>query len=70
MPLPMTCLSKTRDSNARPSPETLPEGGFGWFLICDLATELGYTRAHDRNLLAFRLPLEPVRIARRASAIS
>lgn len=59
VPLPMTCLTKTEDNSARPSPESLPEGGFGWFLIRDLATDLGYSRDQDRNLLAFRLPLAP-----------
>lgn len=59
VPLPMTCLSQTDNTISRPSPESLPEGGFGWFLIRDLATNLGYTRDDNRNLLAFRLPLTP-----------
>jgi serine/threonine-protein kinase RsbW len=61
IPLPMTCLSKAQNSHARPSPQSLPEGGFGWFLIRDLATNLGYTREGERNLLAFHLPLAPMR---------
>ena len=40
-----------------PCPAHLPEGGFGWFLIRDLAEDLGYSRDNARNLLAFRLPL-------------
>jgi len=59
VPLPMTCLSQTDNTISRPCPESLPEGGFGWFLIRDLATNLGYTRDDNRNLLAFRLPLTP-----------
>ncbi|MER5171956.1 ATP-binding protein [Thioclava sp. GXIMD2076] len=38
--------------------EELPEGGFGWFLIRDLAEDLGYRREDGRNMLAFRLPLK------------
>ncbi len=53
--LPDTCLHS--GSNTGPSPDHLPEGGFGWFLIRDLAEDLGYHREKGRNLLAFRLPL-------------
>lgn len=35
--------------------EDLPEGGFGWFLIRDLAYELNYTRVSGKNLLSFRI---------------
>jgi len=37
--------------------EELPEGGFGWFLIRDLAHDLNYTRISDKNLLSFRIPV-------------
>lgn len=58
VPLPADCLRKALpDDPARPRPGDLPEGGFGWFLIRDLAEELGYRREAGRNLLAFRLPL-------------
>ncbi|GAA3856976.1 ATP-binding protein [Celeribacter arenosi] len=33
----------------------LPEGGFGWFLIRELAHDLTYTREGDKNLLVFRM---------------
>ncbi len=33
----------------------LPEGGFGWFLIRDLAQDLSYERRNERNYLAFRI---------------
>lgn len=58
VPLPMDCL-RTPDPGAspRPEPTAFPEGGFGWFLIRDLAEDLGYRRENERNLLAFRLPL-------------
>jgi serine/threonine-protein kinase RsbW len=33
----------------------LPEGGFGWFLIRDLARDLEYSRVAGKNLLNFRI---------------
>ena len=33
----------------------LPEGGFGWFLIRDLAHDLQYTRQNGKNHLTFRI---------------
>lgn len=53
--LPRDCLAPR--SLPRCEPE-LPEGGFGWYLIQDLASELSYSRADGRNCLAFRLPIE------------
>ena len=35
----------------------LPEGGFGWFLIRELAEDLEYERIGDQNRLDFRMPL-------------
>lgn len=35
----------------------LPEGGFGWNLICTLARDVEYRRLHDRNILNLRLPV-------------
>lgn len=44
-----------------PDPDTalgdLPEGGFGWFLIRDLAHDLKYERLDKGNLLCFRLAI-------------
>ena len=58
--LPSDCLMRPSNDHAqRPDPDALPEGGFGWFLIRDLAEDLGYHREDGRNLLAFRLPLQP-----------
>lgn len=58
--LPDECLFPLRAEDARPRPDALPEGGFGWFLIRDLVEDLGYNRENGRNLLAFRLPLQPL----------
>jgi len=35
----------------------LPEGGFGWFLIRQLAQDVAYRRERDRNILDPRLPV-------------
>ncbi len=40
------------------TPADLPEGGFGWHLIRELARDLVYQRVGDRNELSFRLTLE------------
>lgn len=38
--------------------EDLPEGGFGWFLIRDLAHDLSYTREGAQNRLQFRIAVD------------
>ncbi|MBZ4690009.1 MAG: putative anti-sigma regulatory factor, serine/threonine protein kinase [Cereibacter sp.] len=40
-----------------PTPETLPEGGFGWPLIRALASDPEYRRAEGVNHLSFRIGL-------------
>lgn len=35
----------------------LPEGGFGWFLIRELAKDLVYDRENGENFLIFRMPV-------------
>lgn len=35
--------------------DALPEGGFGWFLIQDLAKDVQYRRHDGLNLLSFRI---------------
>lgn len=56
--LPASALLNPADpAQSRPDPASLPEGGFGWCLIRDLAEDLGYHREGSRNLLAFRIPL-------------
>lgn len=37
--------------------EDLPEGGFGWFMIRDLAHDLKYERTSEQNQLNFRLAI-------------
>ncbi|MDN5787515.1 ATP-binding protein [Pseudorhodobacter sp.] len=36
----------------------LPEGGFGWFIIQELASDLAYRRKDGRNHTSFCLPLQ------------
>lgn len=55
--LPADHLLRNIGRLPRPDPLEFPEGGFGWFLIRDLAQDLGYHREGSRNLLAFRLPI-------------
>lgn len=40
-------------------PEALPEGGFGWFLIRSLTTELRYRRADGANHLSLTVARSP-----------
>ncbi|MEO0991902.1 MAG: ATP-binding protein, partial [Pseudomonadota bacterium] len=46
-----------------PDPEVelsdMPEGGFGWFLIRDLARDLTYERRDRANHTSFRIALNP-----------
>lgn len=42
------------------SPEGLPEGGFGWFLIRSLVQGLTYTRKEACNHLSFLLPTNSI----------
>lgn len=38
--------------------ESLPEGGFGWYLIHSLARDLAYAREASTNRLVLRIPYE------------
>ncbi len=44
----------THPSESQPQ-EPLPEGGFGWFLIRQLARDLVYDRENGENFLIFRM---------------
>ncbi|NUH65365.1 ATP-binding protein [Sulfitobacter sp. S0837] len=48
---PPLSMAQTVDSET----EDLPEGGFGWFLIRDLAKDLTYRRVNRENHLGLRL---------------
>jgi serine/threonine-protein kinase RsbW len=49
---------ETLPSGLLAAPETLPEGGFGWFLIRALSEDLRYARVAGQNHLTFRLSTE------------
>ena len=42
-----------------PDAASLPEGGFGWMLIRELARDIDYARLGDRNRLRFHLDVAP-----------
>jgi serine/threonine-protein kinase RsbW len=49
-------LPQTRLAPASGRLDTLPEGGFGWFLIRELASDIAYGRQSGWNSLRFRVP--------------
>ena len=54
-PMPRGALP---EGNPPTDVDPLPEGGFGWFLIRRLTTELEYRREPDGNLLLFCIPVK------------
>lgn len=54
--LPRECLAPRSLPTSEPH---LPEGGYGWYLIQDLVSDLSYSRSEGRNCLAFTLPIKP-----------
>lgn len=53
----------TAPNSTTPDPDVafydLPEGGFGWFMIHELAKDLAYRRENHRNVLTLRFPFGP-----------
>ena len=56
-PMPGLCLPEGQFQPLKDLAD-LPEGGFGWFLIRSLVTELTYQRIDGENRLSFILPDE------------
>jgi serine/threonine-protein kinase RsbW len=54
-PMPDNALPLGRPHDLNCAMHDLPEGGFGWFLIRDLARDLQYTRKGRKNILSFRI---------------
>ncbi|WP_418593330.1 ATP-binding protein [Ponticoccus sp. (in: a-proteobacteria)] len=54
--MPGQCPPEGRAVAVDRAPETLPEGGFGWFLIRSLTTDLRYRRADGANHLSLTVP--------------
>ena len=57
-PMPGLRLPDGAPANLDVAGHALPEGGFGWNLIRQLACELRYLRDGDRNILTFRVPAD------------
>lgn len=55
MPEGQAPIGQAADINVEMS--DLPEGGFGWFLIRDLAKEVAYTRDGEANVLDLRIAI-------------
>lgn len=56
-PLPGEQLPVAQQANLDTDLQDLPEGGFGWFLILELAKDVSYRRDGNSNVLDMRLPL-------------
>lgn len=56
-PMPGLILPTSKEHDLSVDLDDLPEGGFGWFLIRELASDLRYARENDRNSLSFQIPL-------------
>lgn len=52
---PDSVLSRQHDTI-----ESLPEGGFGWFIIRRLTQDLSYRRRTGRNYLMFTIPFQGI----------
>lgn len=57
LPMPGDALP----SGLLPDPDALPEGGFGWFLIRHLTSDLAYRRDAGRNRVSFSIPIARTR---------
>lgn len=55
-PLPGDCLAGAVLPDAAAEIDDLPEGGFGWFIIHQIASDIAYERTDDRNCLVFSIP--------------
>ena len=56
-PMPTGCPPLGRAPALSVELAALPEGGFGWFLIRELARDLEYGRVAEENTLSFRLAI-------------
>lgn len=56
-PMPAGALPDGQPHDLDAMQDDLPEGGFGWFLIRELTTDLQYVRQDDQNRLTFSIPI-------------
>ncbi len=59
-PLPGLDLPKRALPDASGPLDSLPEGGFGWFLIQDLTETVEYTRKENENRLTLVFAINPI----------
>ncbi len=57
-PLPGSAVRAVEFDFINTPVQDLPEGGFGWQLIRNIAENLNYERLEGRNRLSFRIPLD------------
>ncbi|MEM7488417.1 MAG: ATP-binding protein [Pseudomonadota bacterium] len=55
-PLPPSCLTGASLPASDMAMDDLPEGGFGWFMIHEIAEDMAYERTDGRNHLTFSVP--------------
>lgn len=55
LPMPGGCTPLGRAVNVNVDPMNMPEGGYGWFLIQDLAKDVTYCRRGRVNHLSLRM---------------
>ena len=58
LPMPGGALPEGKQANLDTDLLDLPEGGFGWFLIQELALSVDYARISDQNVLNMQLTLQ------------
>ena len=54
-PLPDMALPEGAAAEISAQTCDLPEGGFGWFLIKSLASDISYIRSEDQNVIRFAI---------------
>lgn len=59
-PMPRDGLPLGEAANDGRAPVDMPEGGFGWFIIRDLARDIRYRREGGMNVLSLRIAVGPV----------
>lgn len=65
--MPHEKLPTVAHANLSCEPQDLPEGGWGWLIIHELAEDIKYTRNYGRNILEFKLsPKRAFEVATRA----
>ena len=56
-PMPGLTMPPGRLADLSSELDELPEGGFGWFLIRELTSDLDYAHTNGLNRLSFQIPL-------------